>query len=218
MTKIDPTIRLLALDTSGPALQIALLHNGEIATFVEDIARGHAEILFLRLQSFLSDHKLSYQDLTHLAVTTGPGSFTGLRIGIAAARGLALALNIQVVGVPNLLALSLVKGDQQKTAPLSILLDANRGQYYAQDFIAPGKPKGEPELIESDRAKSKLLTMGQKKPDDARVNIKALALWAAGANPLDYPPEPSYVRAADAKPQTRAKISRQVEFHKIVSP
>lgn len=211
MTKNELSTKLLALDTSGPALQIALLLDGEIVIHTEDIARGHAEILFLRLESFLEVHKLSYQDLTCLAVTTGPGSFTGLRIGIAAVRGLALALNIPVIGVPNLLALSLSKAGQNPMGSLSILVDANRGQYYVQDFLEPGRPKNKPVLIESIDAEVKLLAMGQECPDDARLDIKMLAKWASGVNPLDFPPEPTYVRAADAKPQTRAKIARKIE-------
>ncbi len=209
MINIDPSIKLLALDTSGPALQIALLQNGKIETYIEDIARGHAEILFLRLEKFLAQNELSYQDLTHLAVTTGPGSFTGLRVGIAAARGLALALKIPVIGVPNLFALSLNKKNNCSTGGLSVLIDANRGQYYVQDFIEPGKEKNRPALIENAEAKRKLMVMGQESTDDARVDIKALARWAARASPLDFPPEPTYVRAADAKPQTKAKIARK---------
>ena len=207
MSKNNPPIRLLALDTSGPALQLAIYIDGETLSFVEQIARGHAEILFPRLQDFLSSHKLAYQQLSHLAVTTGPGSFTGLRIGIAAARGLALALDIPVIGVPNLLALSLSKKEPHDGV-ISLIVEAGRGQYYAQDFVAPGKQKNQATLIESHEAKTRLLQMGQDMPDTAKVNIGTMAMWAANANPLDFPPEPTYVRAADAKPQTRAKIAR----------
>ena len=74
-------------------------------------------------------------DLARIAVTTGPGSFTGLRIGLSAARGIGLARAIPVVGVPSLLAISL---SAPAGKPVSVLLDARRGEAYFQSFSAPG--------------------------------------------------------------------------------
>ena len=99
---------LLAIDTAAPRLQLALLHDDDrVETLSEDMATGQAERLFPALAELLARSGATYADLTRIAVTTGPGSFTGLRIGLSAARGLGLALNIPVVGVPSLLALSL---------------------------------------------------------------------------------------------------------------
>ena len=141
---------LLAIDTSGPRLQLALRVGKKTKTLVEDIQRGHAEILFDRLADFLNQNQVAYADISKIIVTTGPGSFTGLRVGIAAARGLGLALDRPVIGVPNLLALSL-EIDRDAS---SIVVDARRDQYYAQNFNAPGLPSDDPELIDPETYKS----------------------------------------------------------------
>src|ERR1700754_1678010 len=114
---------LLAIDTAGPRLQLALLRDGAVDTLVEDMAQGQAERIFPAIGELLARNSVAYADLTRLAVTTGPGSFTGLRIGLAAARGLGLALEIPVVGVPTLFAISL--GGPARG--FSICLDAKRG-------------------------------------------------------------------------------------------
>src|SRR4051812_38337864 len=99
---------ILAIDTAAPRLQLAVLRgDGGFDTLIEDMATGQAERLFPALAELLARSNASYSDLARIAVTTGPGSFTGLRIGLSAARGLALALGIPVVGIPSLLALSL---------------------------------------------------------------------------------------------------------------
>ncbi len=196
---------LLALDTSGPWLQLALFRNGRVNVLERDVARGHAEILFGQLEEFLAARDIGYRDLDALAVTTGPGSFTGLRIGIAAARGLGLALGIGVIGIPNLLALSL----ERSQGAFSILLDARRGQFYLQEFVAPGDPSGPPRLLGKEDAHEKGLLGNGDGPDDPRVDIARLARFAAAADPTLFPPRPTYVRPADAKPQTTGRIARQ---------
>src|SRR5262245_17922178 len=98
---------VLAIDTAGPRLQLALLIGERTDTLVEDMAQGQAERLFPALEELLARNNTAYADLDRVAVTTGPGSFTGLRIGLSAARGLRLALGIPVVGVPTLFAISL---------------------------------------------------------------------------------------------------------------
>jgi tRNA threonylcarbamoyl adenosine modification protein YeaZ len=128
---------LLAIDTAAPRLALAVLRDGDrVDTHVEDMATGQAERLFPALEELLSRAGVTYTDLTRIAVTTGPGSFTGLRIGLSAARGLGLALSIPVVGIPSLLALSLVA----QCDPVAVLLDAKRGEAYVQTFSGPGIP------------------------------------------------------------------------------
>jgi tRNA threonylcarbamoyladenosine biosynthesis protein TsaB len=206
--KSDPPI-ILALDTSGPRLQIALGLASGIKTRVEDIARGHAEILFIRLADFLKENNISYQDLTRIIVSTGPGSFTGLRIGIAAARGLALALNIPVIGVPNLFALSLA----QKNIPFSIVIDARRDQFYAQHFEGPGAPLNKPQLLDREQMENQYTSTKTPIYTDPKLDIICLTRFGAGvdvdegADKNSFPPCPCYVRAADAKPQTKLQVA-----------
>jgi tRNA threonylcarbamoyladenosine biosynthesis protein TsaB len=196
---------LLAIDTAAPRLALALLRDGDrVDVLVEDMATGQAERLFPALAALMPRAQTTYSDLTRIAVTTGPGSFTGLRIGLSAARGLALALNIPVLGIPSLLALSLCAGCE----PLGVLLDARRGEAYFQSFSGPGIPVGEPALLPIDEARRRAPRNLVTSP---LVDIAALARFAATADPKLYPPEATYIRDADAKPQEKFRVARLPE-------
>jgi tRNA threonylcarbamoyl adenosine modification protein YeaZ len=196
---------LLAIDTAAPRLQLALLRGDSVDVSIDEIAQGHAEILFDRIAVLLARNATGYAGLSRIAVTTGPGSFTGLRIGLSAARGLALALDIPAVGVPSLTAISLAAPAGKPTA---VLLDARRGEAYFQRFTAPGAPVAEPHLVPLEAAR-RLVPPGVNAIESPFCDIAALARHAAGLNPQDFPPEASYVRSADAKPQAGARIARR---------
>ena len=132
---------VLAIDTAAPRLALALLKaDGSVDTLLEPMAQGQAERLFPALAELLARNGIGYADLTRIAVTTGPGSFTGLRIGLSAARGLGLALAIPVIGVPSLLALSL----GARCDAVAVLLDARRDEAYVQTFSGPAIPSARP--------------------------------------------------------------------------
>lgn len=195
---------LLAIDTAAPRLALAVLRDGDrVDTLVEDMATGQAERLFPALEELLSRAGVTYKDLTRIAVTTGPGSFTGLRIGLSAARGLGLALSIPVVGIPSLLALSLVA----QCDPVAVLLDAKRGEAYVQTFSGPGIPIRDAALLPMDEA-HKLVPPSAATITSPLVDIAAVARFAATADPALYPPEAAYIRDADAKPQEKFRIAR----------
>lgn len=196
---------VLAIDTSGPRLQLALAGGELAACHVEDIAKGHAEILFDRIGQLLAEQGVTYGQLTRLAVTTGPGSFTGLRIGISAARGLALALDLPVIGMPNLLALSLGAEPGQ---PVDVVIDARRDEFYAQSFAGPGAPQTPPALLTGEAARTRYPHEGASMISDPQVDILRLAAFAVGADPAAFPPDPTYIRAADAKPQSGKQVER----------
>jgi tRNA threonylcarbamoyladenosine biosynthesis protein TsaB len=196
----------LAIDTAAPRLQLALLRaDGGVDFSVDDIATGHAEILFPRLETLLERNGLGHADLRRIAVTTGPGSFTGLRIGLSAARGLGLARGLPVLGIPSLLALSL----GASVGPVAVLLDARRGEAYFQSFSNPGVALTPPQLLPIEEARGLV-------PGDATliespfVPIEAMVRYAAEADPVLYPPHAAYIRDADAKPQNAARIPRRV--------
>lgn len=193
---------LLAIDTAGPRLQLALITSDHVDDLVRDIAKGHAEIIFDQIDKLLKRNQLAYKDLTRLAVTTGPGSFTGLRIGLSAARGLGLSLDIPVIGIPTLLAMSLSVPVGQE---FTILVDARRKEAYFQQFSAPGVPATPPSLLPMDKART-LAESGKKAVEPAFADIKAMAKFALLALPKDFPPDPAYIRKADAKPQTKGRI------------
>ena len=198
-------ITLLAIDTAAPRLQLALRHEGAIDISVDELKQGHAELLFPRIAALLERNHVGYADLDRVAVTTGPGSFTGLRIGLSAARGLGLALSIPVIGVPSLFAISL---SAPPAIPAVVLLDARRDEAYFQRFSAPGHSADRPRLLPMAEARARVAD-GATLIESPFVDIGRLATFASYADPALYPPEAAYVRDADAKPQEKFRVARQ---------
>jgi tRNA threonylcarbamoyladenosine biosynthesis protein TsaB len=195
---------VLAIDTAAPRLALALLRaDGSVDTLVEPMAQGQAERIFPALGDLLARNRIGYADLGRIAVTTGPGSFTGLRIGLSAARGLGLALNIPVVGVPSLLALSLAT----QCDPIAVLLDARRGEAYVQTFSGPAIPIRPAALLPMDDARA-LVPPGADIITSPLIDIAALVRFAATADPGAFPPEATYIRSADAKPQEKFRVAK----------
>lgn len=196
----------LAIDTAAPRLNLALsLADGTSDAEVADIAKGHAEILFARLYDLLARNGVTHADIERVAVTTGPGSFTGLRIGLSAARGLGVARQIPVLGIPSLLALSL----SVPSGKVNVLLDARRDEAYFEAFPAPGMAADGPKLLPMSEAQASI------EPDATLVtspfvDIAAMARFAAQLDPADFPPHAAYVRDADAKPQDASRIPRRL--------
>ena len=194
----------LAIDTAAPRLQLGLLlQDGRVDVSMDDIATGHAELIFGRIAELLERNGLAYADLQRVVTTTGPGSFTGLRIGLSAARGIGLARGIPVVGVSSLVALSL-----SATGPATVLLDARRGEAYFQTFAGPGQPVMQGDLLPMAIAQAAIVP-GTALITSPFVDIAALARYGATLDPAGNPPEPNYIRDADAKPQTAARIERR---------
>jgi tRNA threonylcarbamoyladenosine biosynthesis protein TsaB len=194
---------LLAIDTAAPRLQLALLMDQRVDALVEEMPQGQAERIFPAIAELLARNGVSYAALGRIAVTTGPGSFTGLRIGLSAARGLGLALEIPVIGVPSLLALSL----SSDNVPTAVLLDARRGEAYLQLFSGPASPDGPAQLLSMDEARSSI-AVGANVLTTPFIDVLALARFAAGADPAAFPPDAAYIRGADAKPQEKFRVAR----------
>ena len=152
---------LLAIDTTSTACSCAL-YDGALVAGLEHIEeKGHAELLLPQIEKLLTDAHLTIKQVTRIAVTTGPGSFTGVRVGIAAARGLALALDCPLVGLTSFEALAatvLLKADGKKFplktgSEFSIVFDARRDQVYMQTFVFEGagvkpKPTTQPQALD----------------------------------------------------------------------
>ncbi len=198
---------LLAIDTANARLQLGLLRADQrVDTLVEDMPKGQAERLFPAIAELLARNGIGYPDLTRVAATTGPGSFTGVRIGLSAARGLGLALGIPVIGVPSLLAISL---SGPPHTPVAVLLDARREEAYFQHFSTPGAPGTAPLLLPMAEAR-RLVPTGIVPIESPFPDIAGVARFAAGIEPAHFPPEPDYVRGADAKPQDKARVARKM--------
>ncbi len=194
----------LAIDTAAPRLQLGLLlADGRVDVSVDEIATGHAELIFARIADLLARNGLGYGGLERVVTTTGPGSFTGLRIGLSAARGIGLARQIPVIGVSSLVALSL-----GATGASTVLLDARRDEAYFQVFAGPARPSVAADLLPMAIAQAAIVP-GTTLITSPFVDIAALARHGAELDPEANPPEPNYIRDADAKPQTAARIERQ---------
>lgn len=119
---------LVALESSTRSPSIAVYANGELRTECLDGDRPHASDLLPCLEGILSSLKRDPREITHVAVGTGPGSYTGLRVGIATAQGLARAADAELVGIPSLEALAF--GELSPGEHGDIVLDARGGGLY----------------------------------------------------------------------------------------
>lgn len=122
-------MQLLAVDTALGGCSVALLEDGAVAAHVfEAMERGHAE----RLAPMVADamQGRAFAALTHLAVTVGPGTFTGQRVGLAFMRGLRLALQKPLTGVTTLEAMALAAMDETGRPRAAAIHDARRGEAY----------------------------------------------------------------------------------------
>lgn len=179
---------ILAFDTTGPHCAAALLDgNTIIEARVKDMARGQAENLMGLLEGVLADHQKHWGDVSALAVGVGPGNFTGIRISVSAARGLALGLGIPAVGV------SLFETTQRLSGWAQTGVPAPRDQLY---FFDPDKAPT-PVLIPAQNDLAVVLSTEHSVAD----HVGAMAFIAKDRAQGDVaPPKPLYVRAPDAAP------------------
>lgn len=144
---------ILALDTCLTACSAAVVESdGVLASRSEPMERGHQERLGPLVAEVMAG--LDFAELERIGVTVGPGSFTGLRVGLAFAKGLGLALGRPVTGVGTLQALA--AGEPGSAAAV---VDARRGQVYLQAFI-DGAPATEPEALTAEDAAARLRALG----------------------------------------------------------
>lgn len=140
--RADGPITVLAIDTCLGALSVAI-HRGEataprLAEIYEVRATGHAERVMPAIAEAMSVADLTFADLSRLAVTLGPGTFTGVRTGVAAARAISLATGLEVVGLSSLAVMAdrifATRPPAPIDRPVLIAVDARRGQLYVQFF------------------------------------------------------------------------------------
>ncbi len=141
--------RLLALDAAGSACSAALWAGGRVlARRIEFMRRGQSERLVPLIQEVMAEAKLDYAALNAIAVTLGPGGFTGVRIGLATARGLALARDLPVLGISNFQAVSAAVPESERLGRhLAVLLDAKRAEVYVQVFAEDLAPLCDPTCL-----------------------------------------------------------------------
>lgn len=181
---------ILGFDTSAAHCAAALLCGDQIiAERLEPMSRGQAERLMVLLEEILAEGDASWSDLTAIGVGVGPGNFTGIRIGVSAARGLALGLEIPAVGVTGF--------DARAVADDLPAIPAPRDQVYA---ALPGQaPRLMPASEAADAARGAGLTFA---PEASPPGIAAAIarITALRFEQVTQAPAPLYMRAADAAP------------------
>lgn len=183
----------LAFDTSAAHCAVALVCGTEtLASAVEEMTKGQAERLMPMIEEVLAASGKSRKDLELIGVGVGPGNFTGVRISVAAARGLALSLNIPAIGVTVFEALAYgTKGSKR------VSLDGRRDMVFWQDFN-DGKAIGGPQLTSAEEAQSDDL-IGFLAEAPTSANPTAIADVARQRFGTPQPrPAPLYLRSADA--------------------
>ncbi len=131
---------LLALEASGETVSVALIKHGGCLAFKQHNARfGHAEYLVDMVQAVMYEAGESFSDLTHVAAGCGPGSFTGLRVCLSAAKGYLLATKASALGVNGLAALAVDafkqgQTGQRQSGPLLCFVDTRRNSLFVQEF------------------------------------------------------------------------------------
>jgi tRNA threonylcarbamoyladenosine biosynthesis protein TsaB len=209
---------VLAMDTSTSACSVALWDGGRVlAHRLRVMARGQSEALMPMVAETLAEAALGFADLGLLAVTVGPGAFTGLRIGLAAARGLALATGLPLAGVSTTRAVAAaVPAPEREGRAILAAIESRRDEKWLQLFDAALAPLSDIRALPPGRA-GELATVpvvvagetdppvlphladavaasSPGHPDAAVVAELAAADWAAGTA---LPPEPLYLRDAD---------------------
>jgi tRNA threonylcarbamoyl adenosine modification protein YeaZ len=192
--------------------------------------RGHADALAPMIEELMFGVEGGFSTLGRIAATIGPGSFTGIRIGLARARAMGLALDIPVVGVSTLVAFAGPLLVELRPGIIAAAIDARHGRVYIQLFEPTGRPlvpariEGLREAVRSIGAGpvrvtgsgAKLLAM-----EAARVgfsaeivgsgdfpDILAVARLGLAADPRDCPPRPLYLKSPDAQPAAGATVAR----------
>ncbi|MEY1554554.1 tRNA (adenosine(37)-N6)-threonylcarbamoyltransferase complex dimerization subunit type 1 TsaB [Yoonia sp. R2331] len=178
---------LLAFDTAAAHCAAALLLQGRVVTRVDAMARGQAEHLMPMLEEVLTAEGLHWRDLDGIGVGIGPGNFTGIRISVAAARGLALGLGKPAIGV------STFDAQAYGRSGATIVLPAPRDQVYVQ------RADDAPQFLRAEEAPA-----GAPLKDTSTM-IADLAQVAASRLGTPQPrPAPLYMRPADAAPPKEA--------------
>lgn len=223
-------MNVLALDTCFGAVSVAVGRGRDVTCVFELCTSGHAERLMPMVRRVMAEAGIAFADLDRIAVTLGPGGFTGLRVGLAAARGFAVATGKPLVGITSLALMALTGRRQMGTpeAPVLVAVDARKDACFVAPFLSPGHAPSQPpalmtwpDIVQSYGAFTAAVigNGGPRLADEARgtawtyalpdlqPDARDLAACARHLTPLDEA-RPLYLRAADAKPQAGKSLAR----------
>jgi tRNA threonylcarbamoyl adenosine modification protein YeaZ len=224
---------VLAIDTALAACAAAVFDSrfGILATESLAMARGHAEALMPLIARVMDAAQTEFAELDRIAVTVGPGSFTGLRVGISAARGIALASGKPAVGLSTLSAYAAPHIAQEDGAAIVAAIDARHDRVYLQVFASSGRTLVGPRVAPVEEVLRAALPAPVRvvgsaagliadrwpadqapplvvEPNDAPA-VEWVARIGAAAAPPDASPTPLYLRPPDARPQDGARLPRR---------
>jgi tRNA threonylcarbamoyl adenosine modification protein YeaZ len=225
--------RILALDTALGACSVCVFDGEQglpLSIEAEEMTTGHAEALMPMIERAMARVEGGFASLSRIAVCIGPGSFTGLRIGISAARGLALATGVPAVGVSTLSAYAAPIINPSEPGVVAVAVDARHGAVFFQCFTTSGRTIVLPRVLSAKEAARAIgsgpvklagsgaeavavesMTLGLKTSiADLRPapDIAAVARLGLIADPATAPAKPLYLRPPSAKPQEGKAVAR----------
>jgi len=188
---------VLGLDTTGPDCSVSLVDEAVVRAHIsKNIGRGHAEILASLVEEAFCAADLTPADIDRIAVCTGPGNFTGLRVAMSFAKGFALPRNLPVVGI-NALDVTAqelwIRGGEKQ---MSVYRDIRRGEVFYCEYEF-GAPVMAPIAISRDEAIDR--SNGVSSVELFGTDAQILAWLAMDRDPKTHPAEPLYARGPDAK-------------------
>ena len=224
-------MRVLAIDTALAACAAAVLDTERPDLRAREsvpMVRGHAEALMPLIARVMDAAELEFSGLDRIAVTTGPGSFTGLRVGIAAARGSALAAAKPSVGFSTLAAYAAPLIAEDDSVPVLVVIDARHDQVYLQVFGVGGRMLVSPRIAPIHEV-VRVSALGPVRIVGSAASLIA-AVWPTDspapslvethpAPEIDWvarlgaaavtlaPPKPLYLRAPDAQVQDASRLA-----------
>jgi tRNA threonylcarbamoyl adenosine modification protein YeaZ len=189
---------ILGLDTTGSQCSVSLVDEARVLAHIcRDIGRGHAEVLAGMVEEALTKAAVTPADIDRIAVCTGPGNFTGLRVALSFAKGFALPRNLPVIGI-DALALTASRLDPTASQKIAVQQDVRRGEYFYA-FYEKGKVQFPPRAMTKEALELRAAEKGVDKIHETEIDTRILAWLSIDYDPADYPAEPLYARAPDAK-------------------
>ena len=189
---------VLGLDTTGPNCSVSLVDEASVRAHISrDIGRGHAEVLASMVAEAFIAAELSPNDVDRIAVCTGPGSFTGLRVALSFAKGFALPRSLPIVGI-DALAVTASTREPDGIEFISAFRDIRRGEVFYGEFS-----NGFPMTAVKAMPREEMVRLNEVVQFDLieakNIDTRILAWLAMDRDPEIYPAEPLYSRGPDAK-------------------
>lgn len=203
--------KILALDTALNNCSASIYDRGKVFSESSAMMQGHAEHLLPMAERVLKKSGVAYADLEAVAVTTGPGAFTGLRIGLSAARAIGLALGVPVYGITTMQVLAL-QAVRENAEAVAVVLDTKRSDFYFQSFDVEGKLLSAAAVMSGEAIKSDgFVLVGDgverltgEKPEIIAIDAALMAeLLATRPGLFSLGAEPVYLRGADVTESKR---------------